>query len=101
MKCPKCGSEAELIHERKEGGASSFPYTDHSTGKTHFPSIEDILADRQIHIFGQGFDKVYECVTHGEFGILKPAVDGEPARVEFVEPDTWVEGPNGEKLFRL
>jgi hypothetical protein len=95
MKCPKCGSETKLTHERKEGAASSFPYTDPSTGETHFPSIDDILADRQIHIFGQGFDKVYECVTHGEFGVK---TDGE---VEFSEPDTWVEGPNGEKLFRM
>jgi hypothetical protein len=100
MKCPKCGSEAQLTHERREGASRAF-HTDMATGETHFPSIDDILADRQIDIFGSGFDRVYECVTHGEFGVLKPAEDGEPARVEFVEPDTWVEGPNGEKLFRL
>ena len=91
MKCPKCGVEATLTHERKEG--ISHPFTD-LDGSTRFPSIDDILADRQIHFFGEGFDKVYECPTHGEFG-----VKGE--QVEFADPDTWVEGPNGEKLFRL
>jgi hypothetical protein len=92
MKCSKCGGEAKLTHERKEG--VSFPYTDPS-GETHFPSIDDILSDRQIDIFGQGFDKVYECPTHGEFGVK---TEGD---AEFSDPDTWVEGPNGEKLFRM
>jgi len=91
MKCPKCGTESLLIHERQD--RDCFPHTD-VNGETHFPSLEDIIASRQAYLFGEGFDKLYECRTHGEFGVK---ADGTS---EFADPDTWVEGPNGEKLFR-
>jgi len=42
------------------------------------------------------FDAVYTCPTHGVFGIRRDSKE-----VVFVEPDAWVEGPNGERLFRL
>lgn len=38
--------------------------------------------------------EIFECSIHGEFAFL---TDGS---VYFAEPDTWVAGPNGERLFR-
>lgn len=38
--------------------------------------------------------EIFECPIHGQFARLQ---DGSPY---FQEPDTWVTGPNGERLFR-
>lgn len=92
MKCPKCGADAALVHEQKDKDLR--PFTD-LDGTTTFPTIDDILDAQPKHIFDEAFSRVFECSTHGEFGVKS---DGVP---EFTEPDTWVEGPNGEKLFRM
>lgn len=93
MKCQKCGAEAVVTHQRRRG-ANFRPYTD-ANGTTHSPTVDDILDAHSVRIFDEEFECVFSCDTHGEFG-LKP--DGTP---EFLEPDTWVDGPNGEKLFRM
>ncbi len=44
--------------------------------------------------FRTGFDgrQVFECPVHGWFELIE-------GHQVFDAPDTWVEGPNGEKLF--
>lgn len=91
MKCPKCGAESVLTHEHRP---EVYPYRDHATGETIFPSLDDIIAARKLSFFGVEYEKVYECSTHGEYGIR------EDGTAEFETPDAWVVGPNGEKLFR-
>ena len=72
---------------------------------------KDYPIDSPEHIFGSGpledpfywlhdqklrdFVSVYECPTHGHYGILP---DGE---IVFAEPDIWVDGTNGKRLFRI
>lgn len=42
------------------------------------------------------FDEMWVCPHHGHFGKLR-----NTGQIEFAEEDTWVMGPNGEKLFRM
>ena len=94
MKCPKCNSECPLVREYRED-AEKYPRYD-SSGEVHFPTIEDIIASTPVPpLHGHRFDKLFACPTHGEFG-TRP--DGS---FEFEDPDTYVLGPNGEKLFRI
>lgn len=50
--------------------------------------------DGPRQLFDEAFAELFECSSHGEFGVKLDGV------VEFASPDCWVLGPNGEKLFR-
>lgn len=91
MKCPKCGADTTKTHERTPGTSNA--HYDFDTLRP--PTIDEILGDRSVRVFGEDFDVLYACATHGEFGLK---ADGSP---EFIEPDAWIKGPNGEKLFRM
>jgi len=91
VKCPKCNADVTKTHERTPG-TNDIHY---ENGTPRPPTIDEILGDRGVRIFGTEFDVLFTCATDGEFGVR---ADGS---AEFAEPDTWIEGPTGEKLFRM
>lgn len=86
QKCCKCGEACRLVYDwQTDPDALSGP-----PGWEHHNPWRKAFAD------GQEIENVvYGCPTHGELHVLP---DG---RQWFIEPDTWVEGPNGERLFRI
>ncbi len=91
MKCPKCGAECPQTFQHKPG--ADIPIM--LDGETQFPTLDDIIASQEARVFDGRFTQLFECPMHGEFGMRQ---DDSP---EFVEPDTWVAGPDGKKLFRM
>jgi hypothetical protein len=80
--CPKCGAIAERSH-------LSVPWRGFDFGPPN-------PFEAPVQVYDKKMEALYECATHGEFG-----TDTESGVTEFVDPDTYVEGPNGEKLFRI
>lgn len=90
MICPKCSATCVRTHAAKWIG-EHVPIFHDERGRSYPASPFDGPA----RVFDTRFTELWSCPTHGEFGVK---ADGQ---AEFVHPDAWVVGPNGEKLFRL
>lgn len=98
MRCPKCDAAspsrpvvAEELRSRN---------VDPDSPEAVFGSWE-VEADRvnaawdfEIRRADVDFDEIHTCPVHGDFAIR---ADGSAL---FAEPDCFVTGPNGERLFR-
>jgi hypothetical protein len=82
-KCCKCGEESPCVYDWRTDEFAKVP--------DGWP-MENPWAVWKVE--GEETENVtWGCPTHGEFLVLK---SGEQ---KFCEPDTWVLGPNGERLF--
>jgi len=91
MDCPKCAAPSPSVRRAEPPASMADGWRDWDTPERIFGRMADPL---RPYAHGVDMEEMFECPVHGEFGV---GPDGRPA---FVEPDTWVEGPNGEKLFR-
>lgn len=86
QKCVKCGEPCAVVYDwQQDEAALSGP-----------PGFEHHNPFRRAYVEGQEIENVvYECPVHGEFHVL------ESGDQRFSDPDTWVLGPNGERLFGI
>ncbi len=89
--CPKCWADSPCI----ESGPRGLDIGPNGELVPPDPFAEMYRFRFECEFKGEKFEVVYECPGHGEFTFRQ---DGSPV---FFKADTWVEGPNGEKLFRM
>jgi hypothetical protein len=103
--CPKCSLPSHCLWWANDpksnapvsGGwavRSELCYTE-DNGSYVKPIKPKMIEDNDFFSVWRICREVFECQHHGEFGLLD---DGPPF---FYEPDTYVLGPDGQKLFRM
>lgn len=96
--CPKCASPSPCLWWSSDPGNHLWESVGPVAGgwlvsKQHVPKIID---DDDFNFAAwKNCREIFICQHHGEFGLID---GGAPF---FYEPDAYVTGPNGEKLFRL
>jgi hypothetical protein len=96
--CPKCGMFSPCLWFTNDPKMFGWTvYYEYSPREGKKPLWPEMINDQDFNSQNvwQKCKEIFKCAKHGEYGLLD---DGPPF---FYEPDTYVLGPNGEKIFRI